>query len=98
MRTMRSSKTVVKIEKRDQSPKTKFKKVRKVLQFGLGLNKPDEKKLALDNKIKAYFDFLSKINVSNNQIVHPPEELKSYKVFIGKGNNFQVWRSAFKKR
>ena len=51
-----------------------------------------------DIKWLNYIDFMSKINISNNQIMTIPSTINTYKVYVGKGNNFAVIKSAFKRR
>lgn len=43
-----------------------------------------------------YFDFLLKVNLSNHQIVQNKDQ--RYKAYIGKGNNFGIFRTLFQKR
>ena len=50
------------------------------------------------HKYKTYKEYLQMYNFSNNQLVCTPNEIKYYKVFVGKGNNSIVVETAFKKR
>jgi hypothetical protein len=49
-------------------------------------------------KFYEYYDFLQKINVSNNQYKKGHVYTENYKIYIATGNNSKVIKDSFKKR
>ncbi len=59
-------------------------------------NQNEKKRLC--SKLYKYYDFLIKINLSNNQVIKWGADNRNYRAAVGKGNNFQIIKQAFKRR
>lgn len=74
----------------------KLKKIEKDKDREQGFNQKERK--IIFAKLYSYYDFLIKVNLSNNQVVKWGVDNKNYRAFVGKGNNFQIIKQALKRR
>ena len=74
----------------------KLKKNEKDKDREQGFNQKERK--IIFAKLYSYYDFLIKVNLSNNQVVKWGVDNKNYRAFVGKGNNFQIIKQALKRR
>ena len=76
--------------------RVKLPKLKVFSKLENGFNQKDRKAYFL--KLHKYYDFLIKINLSNNQVIKWGSDNRNYRAVVGKGNNFQIIKHAFKSR
>ena len=70
-----------------------------IQKLGKNLSNPKDKDKFFELKERYYKEFLAKINVTNNIVVHfPKQTFTPYKYYVGKGNNSILVRNCLKSR